>query len=311
MRYEPRRDRRRNAWALILVTLAVVQLTRVSPRIAGSTGRPTVVERTIAALSGPVLRAGYRATDGVRELGLAVLFPRKLLADRESHEATANERKAASKAIWGQVEGLRLRSQLVTDTDQLTYQLQEGVPTRVIGRDPTGRSALLSLDRGATSGVVRGMSVSSGPDLIGIVDRVNRSTSVAYAVTDRRFSAEARSLRSGDYVGTVVGNGKGDLYIGDIAPGADLREGDVLVTAPTTEGPPPNLRLGVVERVGLERLSLAQGTEDEVAPGTTPYRLWALAVPAADIDAIREARIPARMPSTEDEGEEDEAEWGS
>ncbi|MBP7560249.1 MAG: hypothetical protein KBA64_07175, partial [Armatimonadetes bacterium] len=77
------------------------------------------------------------------------------------------------------------------------------------------------------------------------------------------------------------------------------------------EGPPRNPRLGVVGRVGLQRPPLAQGAEDEVAPGTTPYRLWALAVPAADIDAIREARIPARMPSTEDEGEEDEAEWGS
>lgn len=296
MRYEPHRRRRRNAWVLVIVAIAVAQLTRVSPRMAEEVGRPSALERTVAALCGPLLRASYRATDGLRGLGLAVSFPRRLIAEKEAYETTAGEREAVARALWSQVESSRLRSRLVTDGDQMTYQLSEGLPALVVGRDPTGRRILYQVNRGVTSGVARGMSLTSGPDLVGTIDRVNRSTAVAYAITDRRFAAEARSLRSGDYVGTVIGDGRGALVIQEIAPGADLREGDVLVTAATTDGPPPNLRLGTVERVGLDRFSADPGSEPSAPAGTSPYRLWAVAAAYADLDAVREALIPAPLP---------------
>lgn len=289
-------DGRRRVWALVLVALAVFYLSRNSARIAEDTGRPSVTERAVAALSGPVARGGFRAMEGLRKLGLSVLFPRALVAEHGTYEELSIERRAATQELRKRTGTCELRARLITTSDQMVHQVKQGLEARVIGRDPTGRRSLLMLDQGATAGVKRGMSVTSGPNLVGTIDRVNRATAVAYALTDRRFSAEARSLRSGDYVGTIEGNGRGSLVLRDIAPGADLREGDVLLTAATIEGPPPDLRIGEVERIGLERLSPEPSSDPTTAPGASAYRLWAVAVPCAQVNSVRMARIPASLP---------------
>ncbi|MBD3174785.1 MAG: hypothetical protein GF320_06380 [Armatimonadia bacterium] len=306
VRAERRGDRRRQVWALVIVSLAVIQLARSSPRAAEATGRPTMPERVTAALCGPVQRLGFRATSGLRDLGLAIAYPRRLLAETDQLEALAAETDAATQQLGARIEDAELRERLVIDADQMTHQLDRGIDVRVIGRDPTGRRALLQLDKGATAGIERGMSVATGPHLLGTVDRVNRSTCVAYSLTDAHFSAEARSMRSGDYVGTVVGDGGGGLSIDAVAPGADVREGDVLITAATTHGPPPDLRIGVVERVALGQSVLPESDDRPLPPENRPYVLTAYAVPTADVDRVRVALVPAPSPggAAADEGEE-------
>jgi cell shape-determining protein MreC len=245
--------KRRFVLLLLVAVLGSAYLSRASHHSAQETGRPTAIpERLIAALLAPGERMAARATRGLRDVLGACFVPRALR--RESDQLALDvedlrQATAALRAYTAEYEGES--SVLASDVDALTRSIENGLMVRVLGSDPTGRRQLLLLDAGAKDQVTREMGVVIGPDLIGRIERVNRSTSVAHLCTDREFSIPVRCLRSGDYLGTLVGDGGEGMHVYGLPSDSDVREGDLLTTAPSLEGLPAELRVGAVERVTL------------------------------------------------------------
>jgi cell shape-determining protein MreC len=188
-------------------------------------------------------------TESARGVALAVTSPTALARDSAEMDVLAQEARGASRVLHDRTQLPATDRLPPTDADLLAQHLSGAVVARVIGGDPAGRRGLLLLNRGATAGVGRGMAVVAGPDVVAQTDRVNRSTTVAYLVTDRQFSAPVRIIRTSAYVGSVQGDGKMGLVLRALPSATDVREGDVLVTAASETGPAADLRVGVVERV--------------------------------------------------------------
>lgn len=273
---------------LAIVLIGSAYVARTSPGAADRNGRPPMAERVVAALAAPLERPAYRLADGLRAVAVSVLWPRALESDIGECERRIGEQNRLSAALAAAVGASEAPQGFETDVALLSGLLAASTPAAVIGRDPTGRRDLLLLGAGATAGVTRGMSVVNGADIVGTVDRVNRSTSVAYVTTDRQFRAAARCVRSQDFLGTARGDGRGGLTLDEIPLGANLREGDVVVTGPDLNGPAPGLRLGTVGVVALER----PVEKTPAGPDARASVKLALTVdPVADVGELREVRI--------------------
>jgi len=285
---EQTRTRRRRYWVMLVVLIGSAYVARTSPGAAERNGRPPMLERVLAALAGPLERPAYRLADGLRAVAVSALWPRALESEAAVLQQQTEEDTRLSAALAAAVDPFKAPAGLETDAALLGWLQAASTPAVVLGRDPTGRRDLLLLGTGATAGARRGMSVISGADLVGGVDRVNRSTCVAYVVVDREFRAAARCVRSQDFLGTARGDGRGRLTLAEIPLGADLREGDVVVTGPDPHGPAPGLRIGTVEQVGLGQ----PAEEAVVGPAArAAVKLVATVRPMADLRKLREVAI--------------------
>lgn len=276
-------SRRRQAMVFVVAILGSIYLSRLSLSSARESGRPSPVpERLIGAMAAPGERLAARTARGLRALTGAVFLPRAWRKESLEAGARAETVRLATEALraYAPEEGTESAPEIRSDTEPMLRSLERGLPAQVLGADPTGRRRLILIGAGARDDVRSGMGVVLGPDLVGRVERVNRSTCVAHLCTDREFWAPVRCLRSGDYLGTIQGNGGDSLEVRSPPAGSDVREGDVLTTASSLDGLPAELRVAVVERVTLVDVHLTQGRE---SPSEPPGTLVVIARPLAQV----------------------------
>lgn len=284
---------RRYVLLLLLAVASSGYVSRTSHQAAQEGGRPTLPERTIAAAVGPGQRAAYRAARGFRHLLGACMFPRALHGQTAELAVAAEDCRQATEALRTYTVEYETESMpLGSDVTPLVRCIESGLPVTVIGSDPTGRRRLLLLDAGAVHGVLRGMGVVVGPDLIGRAERVNRSCTVAHLCTDREFWVPVRCMRSGDYLGVLVGDGGSGMRVYGLPTDCDVREGDTLTTAPSRDGPPPELRVGTVEAVTLE-----VGTRSGASSDSTAERHGLLSIYARPVTDLRNVSTVEVVPS--------------
>lgn len=281
--------------ALIVTAVGAWYLARASLLAAAHTGRPAAPERLVAALMGPGERLAYRLLARAHARALASFRPRALAVEAEQLAMRVDEALRAASALNETTQEAPPLPEFVSDAAALTSALADALPATVIGADPTGRRPLVQLDRGARHQVVRGLGLVCGPDLIGRIERVNRSTSVAILATDREFAVAVRCLRSNHYVGVAEGDGSRLLTVRRALAAADAREGDVLVTAGEYPRIPIGVRVGVVERVQSvppELLSVDEGASAD----DTQLSLSLVVSPVADLRRLDEVGILGARP---------------
>ena len=105
----------------------------------------------------------------------------------------------------------------------------------------------VQLDRGADSGVAKGMSVVAGPGLLGRVVEVSRHQSTVLLLTDPTSSVGVRVNPSGS-IGIATGQGtQQPLRVDYLPPGTSVHKGDVLVTSGASGSSfPPGIPVGRV-----------------------------------------------------------------
>lgn len=101
---------------------------------------------------------------------------------------------------------------------------------RIIGRDPSHWSQTFLLDRGRKDGMEKEMAVVGTKGLVGRVAEVEERWSKALLVTDPDSKVGAMVERSRES-GLVVGATHGFLTMEYLSSGADIREGDTILTA--------------------------------------------------------------------------------
>ena len=129
------------------------------------------------------------------------------------------------------------------------------VGATVVGRSPGIWFSTAQIDRGSSDGVLVNQPVIDGDGVVGAVSSVTSGTAVVTLLTDRTSGISAKIVGTDEPGSVVAADGDpGTLAMRLLAPGANVRVGDAVVTAGQRTGPlatmfPPGLPIGTVTKV--------------------------------------------------------------
>lgn len=128
----------------------------------------------------------------------------------------------------------------------------------------------LVFTKGSNDGIAPGMPVIGEGGIVGQIRRVTSTTSEASLITDERVTLPALVLRNGLRV-VVYGSGRpGQIEVRYLAIGADIQEGDQLVTSGIGGVFPAGLAIGTVSKI--EKNSAQGFISARVEPAAHPDR---------------------------------------
>ncbi|MCH9014777.1 MAG: rod shape-determining protein MreC [Gemmatimonadetes bacterium] len=140
---------------------------------------------------------------------------------------------------------------------QKSHPKAKGLFCHIIGRDPSHWSQTIFLDRGRLDGVELDMAVLGTKGLVGRIVSVEDHWSKALLMTDAGSKVGAILKRSRE-AGLLVGTSRGLLTLEYLSPGADVREGDKVLTAGFGEIFPKGILIGEVVGFGRREETLLQ-----------------------------------------------------
>ncbi|MCS7208264.1 MAG: rod shape-determining protein MreC [Fimbriimonadales bacterium] len=240
--------RRRWSW-LFLATLGLLLGVYHNHRV--HRGEPDLLTAFLRSLLLPLQRGARAATESTGELFATLARAREALREYD-HLALENARL---KRELEQLRAVAAENESLRQTLRLRSQLpHEWVGCRVIASYPQLGQQTLILDRGADDGILAGAPVVASEGLVGVVEHADAHTCTVRLLTAPRTAVSAKVLNAHKIsVGVCEGRGDSTLLLNFIPPEAPLQAGDCVVTAGLGGKYPPNLPIGVVERVWIDR----------------------------------------------------------
>lgn len=158
-------------------------------------------------------------------------------------------------------ENLELRRKLKTNyvmesrkqfevNDTVFKQRYKYFPAQVITNSTNRQNNYITLNRGSSSGIEKGMGVFSPEGVVGTIVEVSDNYSVAESVLNTRGFKIVPKIKELNYTkGTVVWNGRDPNYLSleNINKYEQLKVGYHIVTSPYSKNFPENIPIGTVE----------------------------------------------------------------
>ena len=165
-------------------------------------------------------------------------------------------------------ENTRLR-ELVGFRKKIPYKT---IPAKVIGRDPSNWNNIVFIDKGASGGINDDTGITSAKGLIGRVIESGEATSKVMLIEDpdSRIAARVQRTRASGLVSGTLSHRCRMIYI---SPDADVKIGDMVVTAGTSSTFPEGVLIGKILDVFEDKGGLY---------------LSAIIKPAADLERLEE-----------------------
>ncbi len=241
---------RRHLWSLLALASAGLTLgVYHNHRTHGGQANPiTALVRTTVV---PVQAGLRRLVEGVSgQLG-AIVQARRTLRE---HDRLAQE-NAQLRLQLSQMEQMRQEHATMAWLLQLRPNLPgEWLGCRVIAVYPQVGQQSLIIDRGAHEGVQPGAPVVAGDGLVGVVVQADAGHAIVRLISAPRIAVSAKVLNAQKIcTGICEGHGESTLLLNFIPPEAPLQAGDKVVTAGLGGKYPPNIPIGTVQRVWLDR----------------------------------------------------------
>jgi rod shape-determining protein MreC len=164
--------------------------------------------------------------------------------------------QAAAQSGEVAVENQRLR-RLLELREQIAGDL---VTARVIGRDATGLSQTLLLDRGKSDGLVTGAAVVAPEGIVGQVFQLSPTVARVLLITDHNSGVDALVQRS-RVRGIAEGNVDGGVALKFIKRTDDVQIGDKVVTSGLDGIFPKGFLIGEVTAINKRGQSMFQSVE--------------------------------------------------
>ncbi|MCS7300958.1 MAG: rod shape-determining protein MreC [Fimbriimonadales bacterium] len=240
--------RRRWAW-LMLAALGLI--LGVYHNHCVHRGEVNPITALLRGLLLPLQQGAQSATDGASQWLATFAQAREALREYD-HLALENARLKREleqlRAIQAENETLR---QLLTLRPQLPG---EWIGSRVVAVYPQAGQQTLIIDRGVRDGVIAGAPVLTSEGLVGVVERADSNRAIVRMLTAPRMAVSAKVLNARRVsTGVCEGRGESMLLLNFIPPEAPVQAGDRVVTAGLGGKYPPDLPIGVVESVWLDR----------------------------------------------------------
>jgi rod shape-determining protein MreC len=150
-------------------------------------------------------------------------------------------------------ENIRLRKLL---------QVKEGHPAptltaQIIGRDPSLWFRTLTIDRGTSDGIEKGMPVVNAEGVVGQIMETSRSTAKVLLAHDPNSAVNAL-VQKNRVQGIVKGEGSQSYTMLYILKNADVEEGDLIVTSGLGGSFPKGIPVGTVASVTKSKRGMFQ-----------------------------------------------------
>lgn len=234
----------------------------------GAPARVKVAVFAFLSIALLVIDSRYHALSTVRQVAGTVLYPLQMAA-LIPRDAAGNMGSYFSSVTALQKEVRDLKSQQIANATEMQLaklQMAENAQLRKLmdarahlpvqsmmseilydARDPSTRKIVL--DRGSQSNVTLGLPVIDNLGVVGQVTRVFPFTSEVTLLTDKEQAIPVQVLRSG--LRTVAyGRGQsGTLDLRFVAPNADIKVGDILITSGMDGVYPAGLAVAKVAQV--------------------------------------------------------------
>ena len=226
-------DRRRG------VVLAVLSVVLLGATVGGA-----------VALRPPLLAPAIEAVEGalVSVVSQPARIGRWFRSPRASQDRLVELELELARLRAAQAENRRLRAMLAFEPPpEFTT-----IPARVIALDLDPLTGVARIDAGRRAGVRGGEPVVTPGGLVGVVDRLEGSRARVRLLVNPDSPVGVRDTRS-RVVGTVEWDpGRQRLMMKFVPVQADVAEGDTLVSSGLGGAFPPDLPVGLVERVVTE-----------------------------------------------------------
>lgn len=141
-----------------------------------------------------------------------------------------------------------------------SFEDQEFVTADVIGLDQESALRSLIVNRGTRDGIDIGMPVVTDLGLVGRIINVSANASQVQLITDQNSAISGR-LQTTRVEGSVIGLLAGNLRLTFIPLGADIVEGDLVVTSGLGGNLPPDIVIGQVTSIRQFEFELFQEAE--------------------------------------------------
>ncbi len=129
--------------------------------------------------------------------------------------------------------------------------------TQIIGRDPSLWFHTLTIDRGASDGIEKGMPVITVEGVVGQILETSRTTSKVLLAHDQNSAINAL-IQKNRVQGIMKGRGSQDYHLQYILKNADVAQGDLIVTSGLGGSFPKGLPIGTVSKVTKSKRGMFQ-----------------------------------------------------
>lgn len=249
--------RRHGGRIIISIVLLALFITSIA-WTAGDRTKLTILESGVRDGLAPIQKVFYSATNSVTGFFKGILNLGTVTRDKKNLEKqVATLQSRVYQLEEQEYQNLRLREDLnfqEQNKNQFTMQLAS-----VIGISQEGWDETITIDRGSSDGVAKGMPVVTPKGLIGRVTAVSGNTATVLLIIDNR-SAVGALVQINRTLGVVEGTddeGTG-LRIIHLPKDAPIRVRQTVITSGLGGVFPKGLLIGKVTSVGMESNGLMQ-----------------------------------------------------
>lgn len=130
----------------------------------------------------------------------------------------------------------------------------------IVSQDPTNFRQFLTIDRGTSDGLAKGMAVVVGGAVVGRITEINAQTASVYLITD--YNSALPALAQTSRASGVVRGTRGFGLVLEMVPQTEsLTEGDVLLTSGFGGDYPKGLVVGTIGKITQRDSDVYQSAE--------------------------------------------------
>ncbi len=241
---------RRHLWTLCLLagaglTLGIYHNHRMHR------GQPDPVTAIVRATVIPVQTGLQNLTDGISAQVQTLTQARRAIRQHDQLKAE----NARLRLQLSQLEQLQHEHAAMQRLLQIRATLTGNwIGARVIANYPQAGQQTLIIDKGTRDGIQPGAPVLVGDGLVGVVVQADSAHAIVRFITAPRIAVSVKVLNAQKIAtGISEGHGESTLLLNFLPPEATIQPGDKVVTAGLGGKYPPNIPVGTIERVWIDR----------------------------------------------------------
>jgi rod shape-determining protein MreC len=168
---------------------------------------------------------------------------------------TQNEQLAKENAILKKMLFNAKDSTGIVVRDRLKgYGKINIVQAKVIKNSYNVKENYLTLDEGSKAGIKPDMGVVNSLGIIGIVEHTSKNYATVISILNVKSEINAR-IKKSNHFGTLRWDGKstGFVQLIDVPRLANVRKGDTIVTGNESVTFPPNINIGVIDKIYTDK----------------------------------------------------------
>ncbi|MBC8560492.1 rod shape-determining protein MreC [Fumia xinanensis] len=237
---------------IIAAVLAVI--VGVMLYSASTGGLATIPEKIVSFVVVPAQKASAALSDSITDF-FSIFVNAK--ANQEENDQLKEEISELRKKMVDyentKTENERLQEIVGLKKENPDMQLLDA---GIIGRDPSDRFGSFTIDKGTVHGISKWDPVITGNGLVGYVDSLGPTYAKVVTILSPEINVgavEIRTKETGNLTGDIVLADKGLAKLELLPKTTEVKQGDIIVTAGTSGYYPPDLVIGTIEEVTLEK----------------------------------------------------------